>query len=130
MVKNSLLLISIFFISGCQTVNSEESRVSPAKIIKSIDVTSAQDLIEKNSALVVVDIRTPQEVNEGFITETDLFIDFYNPNFRSQINQLDKNTPYLIYCRSGNRSAKTLSMMKNLGFSSVYNLEEGINSWK
>ena len=46
-----------------------------------------------------------------------------------EINKLDKNKTYLIYCRSGNRSRGALSVMVELGFRAVYHLSVGINGW-
>ncbi|MBM4241173.1 MAG: rhodanese-like domain-containing protein [Euryarchaeota archaeon] len=43
---------------------------------------------------------------------------------------MDKNKKYLIYCRSGRRSGKTLKKMKNLGYKEVYGLTGGMNQWK
>ncbi|MBI4656251.1 MAG: rhodanese-like domain-containing protein [Elusimicrobia bacterium] len=36
---------------------------------------------------------------------------------------------YLIYCRSGKRSANTLSLMKELGFAEAHHIEGGILAW-
>ena len=42
---------------------------------------------------------------------------------RNDINDLDKNKEYLIYCRSGNRSIIASSIMSTNGFINIYNLE-------
>lgn len=42
---------------------------------------------------------------------------------------MDLSNEYLIYCRSGNRSSQALSIMKELGFKKVLELEWGINNW-
>ena len=46
-----------------------------------------------------------------------------------KLKQLDKNKTYLLYCRSGNRSGKTLKVMKKLGFKSAYNMQGGMKAW-
>ncbi len=37
---------------------------------------------------------------------------------------------YLIYCRSGRRSAGALDMMEEIGFREVYNMVGGIVQWE
>jgi rhodanese-related sulfurtransferase len=37
--------------------------------------------------------------------------------------------PYLLYCRSGNRSAQAREMMRGLGFAEVYEIDGGITAW-
>lgn len=57
-------------------------------------------------------------------------MDYYANDFSNQINSLDKEKTYYIYCRSGTRSGNALNIFKNLGFKEVYDLKNGINSWK
>ena len=46
-----------------------------------------------------------------------------------EINKLDKNQSYYIYCRSGIRSANSCALMKELGFKKTFNLVGGIVEW-
>lgn len=77
----------------------------------------------------LIDIRTPEEFNAGHLN-TAKNIDFYNPNFIDSLQALDKNEPYAIYCRSGNRTSQTLSMMKAIGFTDVVELNGGLVAWE
>ncbi len=86
-----------------------------------------KDLQDKGG--VVLDVRAPQELSEGSIPGSQM-IDFFDPAFNKKIAQLDKSQTYLLYCRSGNRSGKACTMMKEMGFKRVYNLEGGIRAWK
>ncbi|MBK7908795.1 MAG: rhodanese-like domain-containing protein [Bacteroidetes bacterium] len=38
--------------------------------------------------------------------------------------------PYLVYCRSGRRSAAAMQQMKDAGFTNVTNLDGGIMGWQ
>ena len=92
---------------------------------------SASDFYQKISSdenAVIVDVRTPQEFNDGHI-QNSILIDIYNPTFQSKILELDKTKNYYIYCRSGNRSYHAGVFMLSEGFESVQHLEEGIISW-
>ena len=94
-----------------------------------IDADAAYDLTQfPPEGLVVLDIRTPEEFAEGHI-EDALMIDFYDEDFSEQLDALDKSVPYLVYCRSGNRSAQSVSTFEGLGFAEIYELDGGIVAW-
>ena len=87
-----------------------------------------KELVETGE-YTVIDVRTPKEINEGKIVDTALEIDFYEDTFRNEIAKLDRDKEYLLYCRSGNRSGQTLKIMKDLGFTKVYDLDGGKKAW-
>ena len=78
--------------------------------------------------LIVLDVRTPEEFAEGHL-EGAMMIDFYRDDFADQLADLDPEVPYLLYCRSGNRSGQAAIIMDGLGFSDVANIDGGILSW-
>ena len=82
-----------------------------------------------DEAPILIDVRTPQEFAAGHI-DGAVNIDFYDPNFRSEIAKLDPKKQYAIYCRTGNRTGQTLTMMKSLGFTAVTDLRGGIVAWE
>lgn len=79
--------------------------------------------------LVVLDVRTPEEFAEGHL-EGAVMLDFYDPAFADSLAELDPDVPYVLYCRSGNRSGQTLAMMEALGFESVDDVDGGIVAWQ
>lgn len=110
--------------------------VAPAssadQAFKHITPQEAQALLQANASdpnFVLLDIRTPAEFAQGHL-EKAINIDFYANNFAQQLGQLDKGKKYLMYCRSGNRSGKALSLMQQLQFSQVYNMTGGIAQWQ
>ena len=79
---------------------------------------------------VIIDVRTPEEVDEGFIPGA-LNINIYEgQGFLDALDKLDKKSNYYVYCRSGNRSRQACALMNNLGFPNAYNLEGGILEWE
>lgn len=78
---------------------------------------------------VIIDVRTPEEYVDGHI-ENAINLDYYSKAFEDELNKLDKNKTYLIYCRSARRSGMALDTMKQLGFTKVYNMLGGIIQWK
>ncbi len=82
----------------------------------------------KPDEYVILDVRTPQEFKQGHI-ENAVLINYYSADFRQKLATLDKNKIYFVYCRSGNRSAQTVKIMKDLGFKRIYELQGGIKNW-
>ncbi|MEK6478345.1 rhodanese-like domain-containing protein [Catalinimonas sp. 4WD22] len=85
--------------------------------------------LRKKERYVVLDVRTPAEVAEEAIPG-HVAINLFDPAFRTKIENLDKSKHYLVYCRSGNRSANACTLMANLGFKNLYNLAGGIGVWR
>ena len=101
------------------------------RILKDLNPQQAFDLIQENrdnADFVILDVRTPEEYAEGHI-ENAINIDFYADTFREDLDKLDKDKRYLIYCRSGARSGNTLIIMGELNFNEVYNILGGIRDW-
>lgn len=67
---------------------------------------------------VVIDVRTPGEYAAGHL-EGAINIDVQSPDFDGQIGALPKSGAYLVYCRSGSRSAAAAARMAGLGYSQV-----------
>ena len=60
--------------------------------MKSVVNLNASDFNKKimnDKLAVVVDVRTPQEFNDGHISKS-LLIDIYNPTFAGKISELNK----------------------------------------
>lgn len=136
-----LIISSLTLLSGCSTQensniintnsdnnNNENSIINNLKTVPVNSFKQIHDTNINNPNFITLDVRTEDEYNSGHISKA-INIDFYNNNFKNELNKLDKNKTYLIYCRSGHRAGLTLGYMKELGFKSVDNLDGGINSW-
>ena len=95
-----------------------------------IDLNSAEFEREQkqNSNAVVVDVRTPGEFAAGRIAGA-INIDLMNPDFESWLGRLERNKTYLVYCRSGSRSAHACEVMASMGLEAS-NLAGGIIRWQ
>ncbi|MBI5158207.1 MAG: rhodanese-like domain-containing protein [Acidimicrobiia bacterium] len=102
---------------------------SPTAVIVSIEAAAAADLLGEDPDAVVLDIRTPQEYAESRIAGS-MNIDFYADDFSTRLDALDRDVTYVIYCRSGNRTTAALDVFRDLGFTSVYAVEGGIQAWE
>lgn len=88
----------------------------------------AQTELKETPQMVILDVRTPREYNNGHLKDAKL-VDFYQDDFKQQIAKLPQGQPYLVYCHSGGRSAKAAQMMREMGFEKVYDLKGGVAAW-
>ncbi len=89
-----------------------------------INAKTALVMIKSNPNLKILDVRTEKEVSKG-IYPNAMHIDVNKPSFESEIDKLDKKGTYIVYCKSGGRSGKAVSKMRELGFMNSYNMTEG-----
>ncbi|MGB5272918.1 MAG: rhodanese-like domain-containing protein [Flavobacteriaceae bacterium] len=86
--------------------------------------------LQQDGNAMVLDVRAPEELEEGFIPNATN-IDFYlGQQFLEEIGKLDKGKNYYVYCRSGNRSGQACAIMNSLGFKNTYNLAGGFMNWE
>ncbi|MDH7444538.1 rhodanese-like domain-containing protein [Aquimarina sp. 2201CG14-23] len=95
------------------------------------DITQNQweDLISKDDNAIILDVRTEEEVEDGFIPNM-LNLDIrQGQGFLDEVEKLDKSKNYYVYCRSGARSAQACALMNQMGFDTTYNLIGGFMNW-
>lgn len=79
--------------------------------------------------VMLVDVRTPEEFEEGHL-EGAVNINYLdNEAFAKGIKTLDPGTPVFLYCRSGNRSGKAADSLSTKGFVKIYDLVGGYRGW-
>ena len=122
MKKLVMLLMALSLIVGAC------SEAQTAEATGLVDSARAEELIESVDDLVVLDVRTPEEFAAGGLPGA-ILIDINNPSFTSEVSALDTDLPYLVYCRSGNRSAAAVEIMEDLGFTEIYELADGVQAW-
>lgn len=89
----------------------------------------AEQLANDNNAFVL-DVRTPEEVEEGIIPNSTNIDIYLGQGFLDEIEKLDRSKNYYVYCRSGNRSGQACVLLHQEGFENAYNLMGGFNEWE
>ncbi len=120
------LLLLILALSILVTACSSDTTTQSIELVSPAD--AAQVIADDPAGLVVLDIRTPEEFNEARLADA-IMVDFYADDFADQLDTLDKDVPYVMYCRTGNRSSDAVKTMKDLGFVEVYEIDGGIVNW-
>ena len=134
-MKNLVSLVAFLLVlssCGAQTAANESKATTSGseqgQICERIDATKFKEGIAKGK-VQVLDVRTPEEVAEGKIDDA-VNINFYDADFKDQVAaKLDKKVPVYLYCRSGGRSQKAMVILKELGFSVVYELIGGYSGY-
>ncbi len=98
------------------------------QIYSNVNAEQAKKILYNNADVVLLDVRTEGEYNAGKIDKA-IHIDYNAPDFKDQLNKLDKKYTYMVYCRSGSRSNAAIEIMKAEGFLYLYHLEGGIMAW-
>jgi glyoxylase-like metal-dependent hydrolase (beta-lactamase superfamily II)/rhodanese-related sulfurtransferase len=94
-----------------------------------IHLVSAEDLHDRvtgTSNMVLVDVRTPLEFEDGHIGGA---INIPAPDLRTRYEELDPDKPTFLICSSGNRSSLGASILKQHGFKEVHNVAGGMTGY-
>ena len=95
-----------------------------------ITEVDADDILARPDAFeVFLDVREPSEVDLGAIPGS---IHLPRGNLELQVEGVlpNKNTPVLVYCAAGIRSAFAALTLRELGYTKVASLRGGFDAWK
>ena len=104
------LLLTLALSSCSSTTDQPSADVVPA----------AEAVAAIEDGAIVVDVRTPEEYDAGHLSGARN-IDVSADDFESRIETLDPTESYVVYCRTGNRSAAAVRTMLDAGFDDVVN---------
>ena len=122
MWKNYLLIVLL--LTGCMYLRPKQNGMS------NLSQTEWAKALTKQPEAVILDVRTEEEFESGYIPNAKNIDLRMGPGFIDEINSLEKNKSYYVYCRSGARSAQAVQLMRDLGFNETYNLLGGILEWE
>lgn len=111
-IWRSVLAIAVVSTLGLSACGSSDSGSSSDTSIVDMKLVPAGN---------VIDVRTAEEFAQGHV-QGARNLDIQNGDFEKALSSLDKNASYNVYCRSGNRSATAVAMMRNEGFTNVVDL--------
>ena len=93
---------------------------------QSIDYENAKTILKNDKQAILVDVRSPQEYNEGHL-EGSINFPLYDIERNSEKLLNEKENTIILCCRSGSRSRKALEILKEQGYINVYQIEGGLD---
>jgi rhodanese-related sulfurtransferase len=120
-LTQSMVAVLLLSFGSCSSSAAQSAE------IKRISNQELQELLQ-NPEVQLVDVRTPNEYNQAHLANAQL-IDFMKPDFSEKVDQLDKSKPIIVYCAVGGRSMQSTRVLKDLGFTEIYDLQKGIRGW-
>ncbi len=115
LVTATVATAALVGLAGCSSDTAAVTDIGAAELIEVVGEPET----------VIIDVRTPVEYAEGHVPGA-LNIDIASPTFNDEIAALPTDQTYVVYCRSGNRSAQAATIMADAGFSDVYNVDAGL----
>ena len=123
-MKKIVLLSSIVvftLLASCNNgSNGEIQMVSPVQVYEAV---------YGEDSLQLLDVRTHEEYEVSHLKNAQN-ICVTSDNFREKVAVLDKQKPVYVYCKKGGRSAQAAQILKDMGFTKVYDLQGGLTSWQ
>ncbi|MEJ2003401.1 MAG: rhodanese-like domain-containing protein [Cyclobacteriaceae bacterium] len=94
--------------------------------MKEVNVTELKDMMDRGDDFQLIDVREPHEYDicnlDGKLIPMG--------QIPSSTDQIERDKPVIIYCRSGARSGQICEYLeKNFGYGNVYNLKGGVLAW-
>lgn len=87
---------------------------------RQVHFTEARELVEKGA--FIIDVR---ERNEYELSHLNTSVNIPMSEIRERINEVPKDRPVYIHCKSGQRSYNVCLLLKHLGFDNIYNISAG-----
>ncbi|AKQ45534.1 rhodanese [Rufibacter radiotolerans] len=100
---------------------------STPKNYEDLDGSTFKSKFQQAGKAELLDVRTPGEFASGTIAGAKN-LDAMSSQFASQLDKLDKDKEYFVFCRSGNRSGSACDLMASKGFK-AHNLSGGLGAW-
>ncbi|MBX7159255.1 MAG: molybdopterin-synthase adenylyltransferase MoeB [Acidimicrobiia bacterium] len=106
-----------------------ELLTSTKSAIREIDFEEGETVLNSEPGTVWIDVREADEYENGAIAgAVHIPRGFLELNVENAVP--DKDTPVVLYCAGGIRSALAAKSLQDLGYSDVVSLRPGFNGWK
>jgi rhodanese-related sulfurtransferase len=123
-----ILMIMISGPAGILTAESMADVTMNTARLRVISSTEARAMLERESGMVLLDVRTSGEFMAGRIPGA-INIDLTRADFYAKIDRLDRNARYIVYCRTKNRSKVAVDYMMKKGFMNIWHMTDGWVGW-
>ena len=120
----TLLFLALLLIVGCAPATAMPEG-SPVSNLRLITVEELNAMLEKKD-FVLINVHIPYE---GEIPGTDVHIPYNEiEKYADQLPQ-DKDAKTVVYCRSGSMSAAASKALVEMGYTNVFDVQDGMKAW-
>src|SRR5687767_14377039 len=102
-----------------------QSDGNPASGIPEITPAELKERLDRQDAVVLLDVREPHEYATADLPEVGQ-LRIPMRQVAGRVEELDRGTDLVIYCRSGARSGRLTAYLMANGFERVWNLKGGV----
>jgi len=136
-MKQITLVLAIFVILALAACTAGPAALTPApapvatrvyftRLGPNVDVATVNALQGRDDVLIL-DVREQSEYDAGHIPGVTLIPLNDVPK---RLNEIPKDKPVIVTCRSGNRSGQATDFLRQQGYTNVHNMTGGINAWQ
>ncbi len=95
--------------------------------VTEIDYNALQDMVRNDSNIILLDVRSVQEFNEGHLLGA---LNVPLGELKNKVGLLIPNhgQTIIVYCKMGSRSLKAATNLNKMGYTNVYQLKGGLDS--
>ena len=118
------ILVGLGLIAGCKYPNIYNSPT-----VRQIPVDTFAAKIATDTNAIIIDVRTPLEYEMSHIDKA-VNISYVLGNFKTKVSRLDTTKTVYLYCQTAHRSPFATQILKDAGFTQIYDLKKGYKKWK
>lgn len=113
-MKKILILGAVsLLLCGCEAKEKEQEGN------QMISCSDMKELLNSDDKAMLIDVRTKAEYEEGHL---DNAINIEYRELIDSLNKVDRDTPIVVYCKTGNRSDLSYNELVDYGYKNVYDL--------
>ena len=114
--KILILVVIVLLLVGCGK-KKEEEKIESGKV-----TCSQMKVVKKQENARLIDVRTKEEYDEGHLRDAINIPYEEVVDGVSKLENVNYDTPIIVYCKSGNRSGQAYNSLKVAGYKNVYDL--------
>ncbi len=118
-----VIIFGIVLVAGFVIYQS----IQPAAVTLPAEISVAQAAEKRDQGAFILDVREPAEWQQFHIPGATLIPLGELPN---RLNEVPKDKPIVVVCRTGHRSAQGRDILLNAGFPRVTSMAGGVTQWQ
>lgn len=123
----AILLVAVFAVAFMVLSRSRDDNpttpISPGIISPETYVSA---FVDANRDHFLLDVRTPEEFDEGHIAGA---VNIPVQILDQYLSSVPQDRDVVLYCRTGNRSQVAMEILNQAGYQNVYDIEGGTVNW-